>query len=95
MNIRVMVAEEDVGDRLRRDIQLAQWVEDQRARPHHARVGDDQRLAVPNQDDGRGDPVTRVASVEEMHGRHGGRCYAVAPGGIRPRRTVRRGRLGR
>ena len=43
-----VVAEENMGDRLRIDAQVAEWVEDQRAGPDEAGVGDDEYLSWHN-----------------------------------------------
>ena len=37
----------------------------------HARVGDDERVAVADQGDAAADAVVGVAGVEQMDGRHG------------------------
>ena len=91
--VRVVVAQEDVGDRLRRDVERRQRVEDQRAAGDHPGVGDDERVAVADEHDAAADAIVGVAGVEEMDGGHGRDATAstprtvVAAGGMaRPRR---------
>ena len=63
--IRVVMAQEDVGHRVGLDAEGRQRVEDQRAAGDHARVDNDDRVAVADQHDGAGRVLAGVA-------RHGG-----------------------
>jgi hypothetical protein len=67
--VRVVVAEHHVGDLGRLHPKPGQRVEDQAAVGHHARVHDDDRPLVPDQDNGAGHPVGGVPGTQDIQQR--------------------------
>ena len=68
--IGMVVAEEDVGHRLRGDAERGQRIEDQRAAGDHPGIDDDGRVAIAHEDDGAADVLAGVAGVDEVDGGH-------------------------
>ena len=68
--VGMMVAQEDVGDRLRRHAERRERIEDQRAPGDHPWVDDDGRISIAHQDDGAGGVLAGVAGVEQVDAGH-------------------------
>jgi hypothetical protein len=73
--IRVVMAEEHVGDRLRGDTQVGERVEDEPAVCDETGIRDDQRVPVPDERDAAADvtALANVARVDEVDARHSSR----------------------
>ena len=69
--VGMVVAQEDVGHRLRADPQRGQRVEDEAAPGDHPGIGHDDRVAVADEADAAADPVAGVAGVEDVDAGHG------------------------
>ncbi|CAN5915898.1 hypothetical protein BH23ACT10_BH23ACT10_08070 [soil metagenome] len=93
--IRVMMADDDVGDRTRRDVQTGQWLENAPVVGDHARVDHDDDGAVTNECHRRGCPWPDVSPVQHRdvrrvrHVLHGGQRRTRT----RPREPERRGNV--
>ena len=66
--VRMVMAEDDVGDLVRVDAQCLQRVEYQRPIAHHAGVDDHGRSAVPDQRDGARHVAAHIAGRQHVEG---------------------------
>ena len=68
--VGMVVRQEHVADRLGRDPEGGERVEDQRPPGDHPGIDHDPGVAVEDQDDAAGDPIAGIAGVEQVDGGH-------------------------